>query len=166
MQAIKAGLLECADVFAVNKADREGADSTVRDLELMIALGGEVARSGAHSRGHTAATLDGSKQVVRHDAGKWIPPIVKTIATRKDAVETLFEKLELHRAWLFDSEPGAVRRAARVADGFRNELRDALLDAASESLGAEIDAAATRVAARELDPYTAAERLVDVFRAR
>src|SRR5262245_63084984 len=42
VQAIKAGILECADVFAVNKADRDGADATVRDLELMIALGGEV----------------------------------------------------------------------------------------------------------------------------
>src|SRR5499427_10972388 len=58
VQAIKAGILECADVFAVNKADREGADATTRDLELMIALGGEVTRAGAHTRGHraTAAT--------------------------------------------------------------------------------------------------------------
>ena len=46
VQAIKAGILECADVFAVNKADREGADGAVRDLELMIALGGEVTRGG------------------------------------------------------------------------------------------------------------------------
>src|SRR5580698_7396822 len=52
VQASKAGLLECADVFAVNKADREGADTTVRDLELMIALGGEVTKAGAHSRSH------------------------------------------------------------------------------------------------------------------
>jgi LAO/AO transport system kinase len=166
VQAIKAGLLECADVFAVNKADREGADATVRDLELMIALGGEVARSGAHARGHTAASVDVTKQIVHKDAAKWIPPIVKTIATRKDAVVALYDKLELHRAWLHETEPGSVRRAARLAEGFRNELRDALLEAASESLGAEIDAAAASVSARELDPYTAAERLVAAFRAR
>ena len=58
VQAIKAGILECADVFAVNKADRDGADSTVRDLELMIALGAETLVAGAHSRGHAAGKLD------------------------------------------------------------------------------------------------------------
>src|SRR5258707_5931956 len=51
VQAIKAGILECADVFAVNKADREGADPTVRDLELMIALGAETLSRGPHSAG-------------------------------------------------------------------------------------------------------------------
>src|SRR5438445_1517106 len=62
VQAIKAGILECADVFAVNKADREGADATVRDLELMIALGGETLAGGAHSAGHAAGALDVAKE--------------------------------------------------------------------------------------------------------
>ena len=53
VQASKAGILECADVFAVNKADRDGADSTVRDLELMIALGGETMAAASKTRGHT-----------------------------------------------------------------------------------------------------------------
>ena len=74
VQAIKAGILECADVFAVNKADREGADATVRDLELMLALGGEVTRAGGHSRGHGAGQLDLAQQVVAHAAGRWVPP--------------------------------------------------------------------------------------------
>ena len=52
VQAIKAGILECADVFAVNKADREGADATVRDLELMVALGNESIRALSSMRGH------------------------------------------------------------------------------------------------------------------
>src|SRR5215472_9519245 len=56
VQAIKAGLLECADVFAVNKADREGADATVRDLQLMIALGNESIRALSKSRGHKTHT--------------------------------------------------------------------------------------------------------------
>ncbi|HRI71999.1 MAG TPA: methylmalonyl Co-A mutase-associated GTPase MeaB, partial [Polyangium sp.] len=80
VQAIKAGLLECADAFAVNKADRDGADGTVRDLELMIALGGEVVRAGVHTRGHTAGTLDVAKQVVRHDKDKWVPAVMRTVA--------------------------------------------------------------------------------------
>src|SRR6516225_3579384 len=56
VQAIKAGILECADVFAVNKADREGADAAVRDLELMIALGNESIRALSRSRTHATHT--------------------------------------------------------------------------------------------------------------
>src|SRR5258708_20903933 len=56
VQAIKAGILECADVFAVNKADREGADSVVRDLELMIALGNESILALSRSKGHKTHT--------------------------------------------------------------------------------------------------------------
>ncbi|HVY47360.1 MAG TPA: methylmalonyl Co-A mutase-associated GTPase MeaB, partial [Minicystis sp.] len=160
VQAIKAGLLECADVFAVNKADREGADGTVRDLELMIALGGEVTRAGAHSRGHAAGALDVAKQVVRHDAGKWVPKIARTVATRNEGVAALLADLEAHRAWLFETEPGAARREARLGESLRNELRDALLDAASAALAGEIDAAVHAVAAKSIDPYTAAERRV------
>src|SRR5258708_36158098 len=58
VQAIKAGILEGADVFAVNKADREGADSTGRDLELMIALGAETLSCGSHFAGPVAGALD------------------------------------------------------------------------------------------------------------
>jgi len=63
VQAIKAGILECADVFAVNKADRDGADATQRDLELMIALGGEVTAAGAHGRAQAPGKLDVAQQV-------------------------------------------------------------------------------------------------------
>jgi LAO/AO transport system kinase len=166
VQAIKAGLLECADVFAVNKADRDGADATARDLELMIALGGEVTRAGKHSRGHTAATLDVEQQVVRHDAGKWIPKIVRTVATRGEGIDGLVTKLEEHRTWLLSTEEGAARRAARLAESLRAQLREALLDAALHALGPDIDAAMREVEARAVDPYTAAERLVAAFRAR
>ena len=56
VQAIKGGIFECADVFAVNKPDGEGADSTVRDLELMIALGGETFYGGSHGTAHGGAS--------------------------------------------------------------------------------------------------------------
>src|SRR5580700_2136395 len=82
VQAIKAGILECADVFAVNKADREGADATMRDLELMIALGGEVTSAGAHSRSHRVTRTD----EVRHAEGVWVPLIGRTVATRNQGV--------------------------------------------------------------------------------
>jgi LAO/AO transport system kinase len=164
VQAIKAGLLECADVFAVNKADREGADSAVRDIELMIALGGEVVRAGIHSRGHGAGTLDVQKQVVRHAESKWVPPVTRTVATRDEGVAELVTKLEEHRAWLEGTEPGKTRRFERLREAMRTQLREALIDAALEELGGELDAAAHAVARRETDPYSAAERLVASFR--
>ena len=82
VQAIKAGIFECADVFAVNKADRDGADGTMRDLELMIALGGEVTRSGGHSLGHAAGSLDLGRQEVSHAEGPWLPVIQMTCELR------------------------------------------------------------------------------------
>ncbi len=164
VQAIKAGLLECADVFAVNKADR--ADATVRDLELMIALGGEVVRAGVHSRGHTAGTLDVAKQVVRHDKDKWVPPLVRTVATRNEGISDLLAKLENHRTWLMETEAGKARRYERLCEAMKTELRGALFDAAVADLGTRIDQTALAVAKRETDPYTASDELVAVFRGR
>jgi LAO/AO transport system kinase len=166
VQAIKAGLLECADVFAVNKADRDGADGTVRDLELMIALGGEVVRAGAHSRGHRAGSLDVAQQVVRHDNDKWVPPVLRTVATRKEGISELLSALATHRQWLMGTEAGKARRYQRLCDAMRMELRGALFDAAIADLGAQIDRAALSVAHRETDPYTAAADLVAAFRGR
>lgn len=165
VQAIKAGILECADVFAVNKADREGADATVRDLELMIALGGEVTKAGSHSRGHSAGSLDLEKQVVAHAAGRWIPLIQKTVSTRGEGIADLLAKLEKHRAWLTDTPEGAERRRQRLREAMHVELREALVEAAVGSIGSAIEASVAAVEAREIDPYTASERLVEAFRA-
>ncbi len=166
VQAIKAGILECADVFAVNKADRDGADATVRDLELMIALGGEVTKSGAHSRGHAGASLDLAKQEVTHDASVWIPLITRTVASRGEGVAALVDKLQKHRAWLEGTESGAARRAQRLREAMRMQLREALLSMAEESLGAAIDEAVQAVSRREIDPYSASEKLVAAFRGK
>ncbi len=165
VQAIKAGILECADVFAVNKADREGADGTQRDLELMIALGGEVTRSGAHSRGHGHGGLDLQAQKVKHAESVWIPLIGRTVSTKGQGVAELLAMLEKHRVWLSDTVAGAARRRARLKDAMHTHLRDALTDAAMTALGGEIDQAIEAVDRREIDPYSASERLVEAFRA-
>src|SRR4051794_1780252 len=91
VQAIKAGILETADVFAVNKADRDGADSTMRDLELMIALGTETMVASGRNRAHVVH--GGAKVDVIAGAGEasgatgareelWTPPITKCVATK------------------------------------------------------------------------------------
>jgi LAO/AO transport system kinase len=150
VQAIKAGILECADVFAVNKADRDGADVTVRDLELMIALGNESIRALSRGRGHATHTAADAhvRPVTGNDAAsdRWTPAIVKCVATRGEGIEPLTAALAKHRAWI-------------------EELREALIAAATPDLSLHSEAAVRDVDARAVDPYTATERLVGAFRS-
>jgi LAO/AO transport system kinase len=190
VQAIKAGILECADVFAVNKADREGADTTVRDLELMISLGNESIRALSRARGHaTHGIADGFVQPPASDqepdkgpgegsdkgSGKgsgdtlperWTPPITRCVASRGDGVDDVVAALDRHRAWIDGTEAGRARRRARLAEQVRESLREALIEAAVGDLGQQVDEAVRAVDERAVDPYTAIERLVAAFRAR
>jgi LAO/AO transport system kinase len=166
VQAIKAGILECADVFAVNKADRDGADATMRDLQLMIALGGETVFGGSHSAVHAAGQLDVTKAVVKQDDARWIPPILKTVASKRQGVEELVAKLREHRTWLATSEAGQGRRRDRQLMEFSSTLRDALAHEVEGALGGEIEVLAARVARREIDPYSACELIIERFRTR
>ena len=93
IQAAKAGIIEIADIFAVNKADREGADATVRELRAAIALG--------QWRG-------------------WQPPVVKLSALDGTGIPDLVASLEDHRAWLEESGHGLARRRARIRDHIRS----------------------------------------------
>ncbi len=165
VQASKAGILEGADVFVVNKADRDGADSTVRDLELMLSLGNEVLRGGDKARGARvhAAVAPGAPEP---SSELWRPPITKCVASRGDGVNDVVSALDRHRAWVEGTESGKSRRRRRLAEEVRESLRESLIEAAVTDLGPELDEATRAVDARELDPYTAIERLVEAFRAR
>jgi LAO/AO transport system kinase len=136
IQAAKAGILEVADVFVVNKADRDGADNTVRDLRNMISQG-----DGPH--------------------GGWRPPIVKTVAARGEGIDDLVERLDEHWAWLASTGELARRRTARAAA----EIEAIALTALRERLGdlhqgTALDTLAASVVAGETDPYAAADALV------
>ena len=141
IQAAKAGILEVADVFVVNKADRDGADQTVRDLRYMQSLGGR------HS-----------------EAGHWRPPICRTVASRdKDnGIDEVLGKIEEHRAWLESSGEGERRRTERAA----REIEAIALAALRERMGdvhgsAALSSLAVGVVAGETDPYRAADQLID-----
>ena len=170
VQAIKAGILETADVFAVNKADRDGADATMRDLELMIALGSEVLVASGKQRGHVVH--GGVKVDVLPGAGEggatelWTPPIHKCVATRNEGIGELVTSLDRHKQWLEGTPTGRARRHLRLAEEVREALRETLIEAATTALATEIDAAVSDVEARRLDPYTATERLLGAFRGR
>ncbi|MBP9114098.1 MAG: methylmalonyl Co-A mutase-associated GTPase MeaB [Polyangiaceae bacterium] len=167
IQAIKAGLLECADVFAVNKADRDGADSTVRDLELMIALGRETFVASSKGRGHVVhSERDGAVEsaLASGTDARWTPPIHKCVALRNEGVADVVASLEKHREWIATSEDGKERRLRRLREEMREAFREALIEDATRRLGTRMTEAAERVAAKEIDPYTLVEGLVEEFR--
>jgi LAO/AO transport system kinase len=164
VQAIKAGLLECADVFAVNKADREGADATMRDLEMMVTLGGEVFSGGAHSRSHAGGALDVAESSAEHGQGRWVPAIHKCIATKNQGVAELLGTMSRHREWLTTTEAGASRREERARMELVSILREALMHEALSALNDEVLRLSRAVFAGQIDSYTASELLVKKFR--
>ncbi len=129
VQAIKAGLLEVADIIAVNKGDRPGADRAARQLRAMLSTaGGRIERKP--------------------------PPVLVTTATTGEGVTALVESIEAHRS--LAREPLAARERAV------NQVRRALADLSAQraAASADWDAMVDAVAVRELDPITAASRLL------
>ena len=165
VQAIKAGVLEIADVFCVNKADREGADRTVRDLQGML----EVRRTSSRRRRRitTPTTSPDRRRRRRRTANQpdpgWEPPIVRTVAVRGEGMADLGAAMQRHRRP--GSRPAArsgLREVARARAGFIALLRERLLAGALSRLEAELgrlDAVAARIADREADPYALAAEL-------
>ena len=134
MQASKAGLLEVADVFVINKADRPGVREARRDLEQML----DLARPGA-----------------------WRPEIVETTATGGEGVAELWRAVARHRDHLVGSGQLAVRRSDRVAQELRRVLLARTEVKVDELVaGEEFTSAVKALAAGELDPYQAAESLL------
>jgi LAO/AO transport system kinase len=138
IQAAKAGILEIADVFVVNKSDRPGAQEVVRDLRTMLSMG-------------------------EWPEGRWKPPIVSTAAAASDraGLDDLVNRIGQHQAWLDSSGELAARRQTRA----REEIAAIAVAVLRERMGAlpgdqRMAELAARVAAGETDPYTAADELV------
>ncbi len=162
VQAIKAGVMEIADVFAVNKADREGADRTVRDLHMMLELRRATATRPPPDHDELHRFPEGEPWSPE-DARFWEPPIVKTVATRDEGVTDLCQAIERHRAHLVATGMLKAREIARARAGFVALLREQLLAGALARLAGEqghLDQVAARIAAHEADPYSLADELV------
>jgi LAO/AO transport system kinase len=138
IQAAKAGILEIADVFVVNKADRDGADQVARDLRYMLSLGGRHSSEGA-----------------------WKPPIVKTVAARGEGVDKVIEAIEKHRSWMEEHGVLEQRRRERAASEIESiALGQVKVRFAQVHGSTALQAAAARVVGGDTDPYTAADELV------
>lgn len=161
IQAIKAGILEIADVFAVNKADREGADNTVRDLEGMLALNETLVHAGAVHKTHSAAMMQVIKGAAKDgDVTRWAAPVVKTIGTRNEGIGELMAACEQHRAFLFGTDAGKIRLQKRREEELLTIFRERLLERATQKLGTALETARLQLADQRADPYVLAEDLV------
>jgi LAO/AO transport system kinase len=166
VQAIKAGVLEIADVFAVNKADREGADRTVRDLQGMLELRRLIQPAPPeHDAEHHEL---GEGCLPRAAPSDWEPPIVRTVGVAGQGVDELAAALERHLDHLGATGQRAQRDTARARATFVAILRERLLSGALARLEAEVgqlDAVAASIAARRADPYQLADELAARLRA-
>ena len=139
IQAAKAGILEIGDVYVVNKADRDGAESVRRELRNMLAL-------------------------AERTEDDWKPPIVLTVAQTGQGVDEVVEKIDAHRAWMESSGELDRRRVRRA----RDEIEAIAVTALRERWGdvherTELDALAEKVAAGDSDPYAAADSLLEAY---
>jgi LAO/AO transport system kinase len=162
IQAIKAGILEIADVFALNKADLEGADHAVMALRMMLDLdAGGKATVLYHGRLMLAIASEWPAVQARPDVPSWRPPIHKTVATRREGVAELAEAILAHRVYLEQSGGLAWRERERVAAEMETIIQQASLRGVlARSDGADLAALVDRVASRQVDPYTACQTLL------
>ena len=157
IQAIKAGILEVADVFAVNKADRVGADATAQDLQQMLSLR-RIPSGVSKMQGHSAVST--LRKGPETEAGEWVPPIIKTIATRKEGLAELVDAFAEHREFLMTTETGqAIREARRMAE-LRAILVQALVDEVDTRFAARVSERLRDIVEGRSDPYSSAEALV------
>jgi LAO/AO transport system kinase len=137
IQAIKAGIMEIGDLFVVNKADREGSERTVLEIEMMLEHG--------------------------HSDDGWRPKVVKTVASTGEGVEALVQEILAHREFLFEEQGHRRKGKERSRWIFRGLLQERMTARVLERMTTRggMDGLVEQIARRETDPYTAVERVLE-----
>ena len=138
IQAIKAGILEIADVFVVNKADRDGADRTRREIETMISMGS-------------------------YAEGEWIPPVVSTVALNDVGTGPLCDEVERHRGYVFQERNLTKYRRDKARVELLEIMKTRLLEKAVADLERHglLEPLLAKLAEKRTDPYSISEKIVD-----
>lgn len=136
IQAAKAGILEVGDIYVVNKADRDGVQSVTRDLRAMLAL-------------------------AERPEGAWVPPILKTVASRNEGIAEVVAAIDERLAWMRSNGVLTDRRRSRARDEIEAIAMTALRSRFAHLHGdARLDVLAAKVADGDTDPYSAADELI------
>ena len=143
VQSIKAGIMEIADIFVINKADRDGADRVEREIRAMQSL--------AHPR-----------------TDNWTPPVLKTIASDSTGVPELVQAIWSYEKFLDSTEVGRRHRIENWRNRLIQMLRDELLERVLRQQMTDADAAqyATEVAEHKRDPYTLVDEIIKKFNGK
>jgi LAO/AO transport system kinase len=156
IQAIKAGILEIADVLVVNKADRPGVENTERALRSTLELAHPTKRVFRH-HGQTIS-IDAPEA----DANIWIPPINKTVSTDGKGIPELAESIAKHIAHLRHSGDWALRDGARLRSELEAVLQEELVNRFFEKVQkAEYESVLGKVLSRNISPYEAVKLLLN-----
>lgn len=160
VQSIKAGILEIADVFVVNKADRPGVQRTVSALEMMLHMGRE--RSSGH---HGRFAVD--SQVEESGAEEWPVMVLQTVATEGRGIPELRQQIEAHHAYMRQSSAWMSREKRRSRQEIERIVEARLAGLLAQALSAEErEALVTAVAERSLSAYSAADEIMARIRPR
>jgi LAO/AO transport system kinase len=156
VQAIKAGVLEIADVLVVNKADREGAERTRRTLQMMLEL--DTSQRVRHHG--QIMTIEGIAKSPAPQQG-WQPLICSTVAVRDQGVDELLQAISQHRRYLQESGDWATRERVRAATELDHLLRNQLVAHVLQRIGsAKLEQAIDKIISRRLDAHTAVNELL------
>jgi LAO/AO transport system kinase len=156
IQAIKAGILEIADVLVINKADRPGVENTERALRSTL----ELAHPTKRVFRHHGKIMDISAPSIEPDI--WIPSIVKTVATEGKGIDELIDSIAKHAAHLHQSGDRVARDRARLESEMEALLREALMDRFMEDIPQEkYEEIVGNVVKRDISPYEAVKLLVN-----
>jgi LAO/AO transport system kinase len=137
VQAAKAGLMEIADIFVINKADRPGTRDAIREL----------------------------KQMLEMSDLSWTPEIVETVATQGSGIEKLWDAIVSHRAYQEQNGLLAKRRRRRIEREIRDIVAERMRERVQNHVGGLLDELTDEVVERRLDPYRAADRLIEALQA-
>ncbi len=160
VQAIKAGILEIADLLILNKADRPGAAQTLRALRTMLELGHPTRSAGAVGH-HGAGALRSGSDSAPIDGEMWLPPIVQTVASEGTGIDEVMTVIAQHRVFLSAAGRRARLEGGQIALEVRDRLREALLTRLLRQVSSEsIDSMVERIQARQIDPGRAVESLL------
>lgn len=166
IQALKSGIMEIADIYAVNKADRPGAEKVAREIEITLGIRrGNAFRHVPAHHGFRAreAARDAAKAA---DAGTWMPPVVMTVAVKEDGITDVAAQLERHFAWLESSGELGERRRRRTRERTREVVERAARrwiwdDTEARQL---IDSRLDDLMAGRTNPYEVATEVLDELR--
>ena len=135
VQAFKAGILEIADAFVINKSDREGADILQKDLRILMSLGD-------------------------YAPGDWQPPIVRSVATTGEGVGELADAIGKHLEWLRQSPAGKSRKIGTIRETIVKIATEVMIEKVMELDPVKLDQLVERCYLRELDPYSVVDELL------